>query len=395
MIRRVVSLVAMLGAGCSDDVSRRDVGFGGPTFERPTPKKLPSGKMLLVSNSGSDTISFVDPATRAVVLELSSGLDPVDLDGPHHLGYDATSRELVTVFSYPAPPIVPGPHAAHGSSARPGRLVRVDLARQVVLGVSGVDPNPGDVVLSEDGRRVVVSHFDLKLALDNQGKSVDEMRARVMAFDRAAIGSSSIDPVRLRVCVAPHGVALSRPDGRYGFVACYGEDSIAVVDFDEKKIVARTPLGPSTGAPGAPVYGPYSAVLSPDGKRLHVGNTVSRSLTVLGVDGATVTPLVDLPLQGAAYFGWFVDGSFLVPTQGPDRLVRVTEGLDVAGFVPLPTCKAPHEVAPAGPGEVVVVCEGDHVGNGKLVFVRTSDLAVVGEATVGVYPDRAVLVDLP
>src|SRR5687767_9541511 len=43
------------------------------------------GNMLLVTNSFSDTISVIDADTFEVFPEVHVGLNPVDLEGPHHV----------------------------------------------------------------------------------------------------------------------------------------------------------------------------------------------------------------------------------------------------------------------------------------------------------------------
>jgi YVTN family beta-propeller protein len=59
----------------------------------------------------------------------------------------------------------------------------------------------------------------------------------------------------------PAGSALT-PDGKYLYVACNGDNSIAVIDVGAKRVVARY----STG------YFPYGIVISPDGRRVAVSN---------------------------------------------------------------------------------------------------------------------------
>lgn len=392
-----IGFAALAFFGCADaDVGREDRDLGGPSFPAPEPRALPHGPHLLVSNSGGDSVSVVDAQSKRVVFQLRVGVDPVDIDGPHHIGFDAASNEIVTVFSYPPPQVIPGPHAAHGLSARPGRLARIDIRTGAVVATAGVDQSPGDVALSEDGRRVVVSHFDLKRAMPDPATSLDDKRARVMAFDRATLGDPSASPFRNRVCVAPHALALSPSDGRYVHVACYGEDSVALIDLDARTILARVPVGPAPGAPGAPNYGPYALAIERTSGRVFVSNAVSRSVSILdGAPPGAPSSVAEVPVGGAPYFGHASGGVFTFATQGPDRVARI----DVQGQILADTvasgCIAPHEVGPGAPGELVVVCEGDHVGAGELVFLRESDLSVVGRTEVGVFPDRALLVDLP
>jgi YVTN family beta-propeller protein len=59
----------------------------------------------------------------------------------------------------------------------------------------------------------------------------------------------------------PAGSALT-PDGKYLYVACNGDNSIAVIDVGAKRVVAQYPAG----------YFPYAIVISPDGRRVAVSN---------------------------------------------------------------------------------------------------------------------------
>jgi YVTN family beta-propeller protein len=59
----------------------------------------------------------------------------------------------------------------------------------------------------------------------------------------------------------PAGMALS-PDNRYLYVACNGDNSVAVIDTAAKTVVARKPVG----------YFPYSISVSQDGSKVLVSN---------------------------------------------------------------------------------------------------------------------------
>jgi YVTN family beta-propeller protein len=59
----------------------------------------------------------------------------------------------------------------------------------------------------------------------------------------------------------PAGLALS-PDGKYLYVSCDGDNSLAVVDTGANQVVSQFPAG----------YFPYGVSVSPDGKRVAVSN---------------------------------------------------------------------------------------------------------------------------
>ncbi len=383
-------------ASCGGDAEVRDLPYAGQAFPPPAPLTLPAGPWGVTSNNGADTLTFVDLSTRAVIGDVPVGLNPIDLDGPHHLAVDRVTRDVFVALAYPAPPIIPGPHAAHGSAAVPGKLVRLSLPDLTRIGVARLDANPGDVVLSDDGARVVVSHFDLSRA-SNPTAPIEAQRARLLSFAaRELVGASPPAPRAIDVCVAPHGIALSPGDGRRAYVACYGEDALAIVDLaDDSQPVVRVPIGPNPGRAPTPAYGPYAIALDESGARVAVGTTESREVRVFDAAGAPLpekTWRADLA-KGGVFFPAFVGDRLVVPAQSPDALYM----LDLVGpatevrrrVFAEGECKAPHEVrrSPVA-GELLVVCEGDHVGPGALLVVDAETLATKATIVTGAYPDR-------
>ena len=59
----------------------------------------------------------------------------------------------------------------------------------------------------------------------------------------------------------PAGCTLS-PDGKYLYVACNGDDSVAVIDTGSKTVVKQVPVG----------YFPYGVSVTADGKKVAVSN---------------------------------------------------------------------------------------------------------------------------
>ena len=126
---------------------------GGPVYPEKR-AKLPvvAGDLGLVSNAGSDTITAVDIAQGKVLATVPVGKNPVDLDGPHHVAIDRARGFAYVAFSYPVNTNAVGPHASHGSSARLGLVQKLRLDDLVIVGEVRVDTNPGDIVLSDDGK---------------------------------------------------------------------------------------------------------------------------------------------------------------------------------------------------------------------------------------------------
>lgn len=364
--------------------------------DRRTPLVVPEGGVGFVTNSYSDTVTAIALATGEVLVTVPVGRDPVSLDGPHHVAASASGDAVYIGLSYPVLGLS-GPHASHGSSQRSGYAQKLEGGELRVVGQVRVDTNPGDIVLSEDGKRLVTSHFDLQRALDNLD-NIDAARATIAVIDPTKMAMhGSPAATRIPTCVAPHGVVLSRPDAARAYVACYGEDVVTVVDLDTSTVTARVPVGAGADGFGDPVYGPYSIVESPSGDLLAVGNTVSKDVRLFDPEAEAMKEGAVLSTFGAPYFpAWYPDGTkLLVPTQGPDEVVV----FDVASQAEITKrdfagdeCVLPHVAVPMDDGTFALVCEGDHASPGKVVWLDPDTLETVRSTPVGVYPDGLAVV---
>jgi DNA-binding beta-propeller fold protein YncE len=401
--RRLAStaLAATVLASCADPeptIEHRYGPYEGEAYpdRRPT-IAIPPGGMGVVSDSRSDTLSLLELATGERIGVYPVGRDPVTIDGPHHVAVDVPGRAVYVALSYPVLAGATGPHASHGGSSIPGYVQKLSLDDMRILGQARVDTNPGDIVLSEDGKRLVVSHFDLKRAVDNAG-DLAASRSELAVIDPSTLAlAGSPDPVRIPLCIAAHGVALSRPDAARAYVACYGEDALAIVDLTEPNAAPKlVPVGPGA-AIGSPSYGPYAAVMSPDQKTIAVSNTESKDVRFFDVASETFDEARTISLRGAPYFvAWTPDGERLyVPTQAPDalRLFDVAQGnaelatRDLSG-----ACDKPHVVDLAGDA-LFVVCEGDQTKTpGNVLKLDPATLETVASTAVGLYPDAFVRV---
>jgi YVTN family beta-propeller protein len=387
-------LVALPACGEAPIEYRYDAYTGDAFPDRRTPVAVPEGGLGIVTNSFSDTLSLLDLGTGQAIGQVPVGRDPVGLDGPHHVAVDPAGGFVYIGLSYPVV-ATGGPHASHGSSQQSGYVQKIALDDFRILGQARVDPNPGEIVASEDGKRVVLSHFDLQRAIQNAG-NLEKSRATLALVDPTKIHlTGSEDPVRITTCIAPHGMALSRPDGARAYVSCYGEDVIAVVDLDKREVLSRVPLDASSGpSVGDPKIGPYSAILSPDGHWVALGNTVSKDVRFFDVQNEVVDESKTIKnLIGAPFFSAFSsDGKRIwVPTQSPDALVLVdlengNAELERRDFTAA-ECKWPHVVERLDDARITLVCEGDHVVKGKVLVLDAVTLETKSEAEVGVYPD--------
>jgi YVTN family beta-propeller protein len=378
--------------------------FQGEAFPaRPLGFTLPTGPYALVTNNGSDTVSVIDLTTHTRVGDVQVGLNPVNLDGPHHLAFNQANQEIFVALSYPAPAIAPGPHAAHGSSTTPGKVVRLKLPDFHLDAVEQAQNNPGDIVISDDGKRLVVSHFDLQKAVAQAANGVEAQRANLLVYDTATFGAKDAPDARsYPICVMPHGVSLSRPDGRFAYVACNGEDAVAVIDLgapDPTSTIQRIPVGPGPGDASSPRYGPYATALSPDGTRVLLGDTQGHDLRIFDTQAGAMTDAVYSP-GGAVYFP-AIEASgtrIYVPIQAPDEISRV----DLSGASPTEQalrvftkdeCQSPHEAALWNDDqELLLVCEGDHVSPGAVLVLDPTTLATKARIELGVYPDKVIVV---
>ena len=374
--------------------------YAGDAYPNRRPKiEIPEGGLGIVSDSLSDSLSLLDLATGERLGSYPVGRDPVTIDGPHHVVADAARGSVFIALSYPVDAASHGPHSSHGGSNVPGYVQKVALDDMRILGQVRVDPNPGDIVLSQDGSRLVVSHFDLQRAVANPS-NIEAARATLAVIDpEAVLLSGSAIPKRLPICIAPHGVALSKPDGARAFVACYGEDALAVADLNDPSApIKRIPVG-GDPSPYSPAYGPYAAVMSADGGLIAVSNTVSKDVRFFDVATETFDPARTVKTLGAPFFAAFsADGSRLfIPTQQPDALLLIdlTQGNAeiLSRTFTADECEKPHVAEVHGEeGQLFLVCEGDWKKPGRVLLLDPESLETIASAEVGVYPDGLIRV---
>jgi len=269
-----------------------------------------------------------------------------------------------------------------------GALLRLEQRTLSVEASREVDQNPGDVVLTHDGTKVLVTHFDMRRAMQKAkaAGATSSMYARLIVLDAA-----TLEIVGARdVCVAPHGIAVTRDD-KTAAIACYGSDEVALVDISRPELfVTHVPIATSAGVPGAPRFGPYSVAIAPDGKRAIVADMESSDVRTLDLESRQFVADAVIAVGGRAMMPDFEpSGLALVPIQGPDGLAlvdlaaqsvvrRVSYGQE---------CPKPHVARVAPDGRAYVVCEGDHTSPGAVIEVDATSLETKRRWTVGVYPD--------
>jgi YVTN family beta-propeller protein len=359
------------------------------------PLVIPEAGALFVTNSYSDTITVLNAGTSEILGTYPVGREPVTLDGPHHVVVSKASNAVYIGLSYPTQDTGQGPHAAHGSSVKSGYAQKLALSDLSILGQTRVGNNPGEIVVSEDGKRVVTSHFDLLRAVSNPS-DIDMARATIAVIDSESMALvDSPSPRTITTCVAPHGMVLSQPDGKTAYVACYGEDSIAIVDID-KGTVERVPVAANVSGFGNPAYGPYSLAASPDGTTLAIGNTISKDVRFFQMSTQEMLLGQTMKFFSAPFFpAWSADGTQLViPLQSPDAVaimdVATQQEVKYRSFT-TDECKWPHVVTRLPNNVYALTCEGDHYGPGKVLWLDPVTLETIYSQTVGVYPDALFL----
>lgn len=389
---RLYSLFVLTGAivggeGCSScrsDAAKTRTGMLTPGAE----VRIPRERAAYVTNDGSDSLSVVD-RDGVLVTTVPVDLDPDAHEAPHHIAIDAARDTAFVALAFPeVAPAKSGAHASHGRAGERGRLARLELGRLAVTAATDVDESPGDLVLTHDRSRVLVTHFDMKRAMEvasRGGASPSTMFARLLVLD-----ARTLHTVGARaICTAPHGVAVTRDD-RTAFVACYGSDELAIVDLASAGLpTTRIPLGSAPGVPGVPRYGPYAATLSPDEKLVAVTDLDGQDVRVL--DRETRRFERTIPLAAKAFMPAFVDArSIVVPTQAPDGLARVdlaTGEVTARTSMAKSECTLPHVVKIAKDGRAYLVCEGNHADPGSVLEIDPTTLATKRRWTVGVYAD--------
>jgi DNA-binding beta-propeller fold protein YncE len=380
----LLALWALSAGGCDR------CGKGKGPLTPGAPIATPAVRAAYVTNNGSDSISVLDRDGDTVTTV------PVDLDkgraeAPHHLAVDAKEQRAFVALAFPpAPSKKKDPHAAHGRADDVGQLALLDLRDLSVQKSVLVDENPGDVILSRDRKKVLVTHYDMQRAMTvaaKGGGSPATMFAQLQVWDAGTLTLLGARPV----CVAPHGMDLS-PDDANVYIACYGSDELAVVDLRGTEFpVSRFPLGATPGVPGVPRYGPYSVAVSPGGQRVVVANLESSDLKVFDTKARAFAADGDVVLGARAFFPVFLDeDTLLVPTQAPDGLVRVdlqTHTVTRRAAFAKDQCELPHVVRQAKDKRTYVVCEGDKKAAGAVVEVDASTLQIKRRWAVGVYPD--------
>ncbi|KFE66021.1 Surface antigen protein [Hyalangium minutum] len=373
----------------------------------PTPPALPpigpAGR-IVITNNMDDTLSLLDldtigSADWGELARIPVGLNPVELEGPHHSVVSPDGASYYVGISNYVPGSGSGPHGTHGAGTSDGYCLKLDSATNRLIGSVRVDPNPGDVIVSKDGRTLYQTHFDLvKIAeVAKRGGTEREMDSRMAIIDAETMTRKAM----VSVCPAPHAVRLSQ-DERRAFIACWS-DEVAIVDLEQSTpSVTRVKVATNAGTAVSPQNEPYALTVSPTTGGVWVSSLASRSVQYLDPDTLTMDPARTVNLRnGSPMFGDFTaDGRTLyMPYQGVEAIAIIDPAMaGQPGYFPPEIPLAPsgclnvHQVE-LTPDErhALVVCEGDHVGPGTFHVVDLAERKVVKTVQVGIFPDSVAL----
>ncbi len=359
---------------------------------RAGPIPATSGDLALVTNNRDDTVSYVDLGRDPPVeiFKLPVGLQPIEREGPHHVTLSADGATMWIGLSNFVPGSGSGPHGAHGTGTADGHALLVDVDSGDLLADVRVDRNPGDIRLTPDGKRLLVTHFDLlRITEATPGTPPADLASRLVIIDVA----TRTRLARVSVCPAAHGMVVS-PDSRRVTIACW-DDQIAIVDLaglpDQAHPVRLVPVLPLPGTIADPDCQPYALTQSPDGDTVWVGCFESGELRAYDVSAGVMDPARAVDLGSAALFGSYLsDTTLVVPSQGPDQLTWLDENGDVQDTLTFDRadCILPHVVHPSSDGRTLyLVCEGDRVTPGTLVVIDAARHTVTSVVALGLFPD--------
>ncbi|WP_375755970.1 hypothetical protein [Corallococcus exercitus] len=408
-MRLGVWLCALALAACSDDALRAEGPLEVPALTyadsnpwtrggSAVPPPGPSGR-LLVTNSLDDSVSLLELDGLGTpgwgeLARVPVGLNPVELEGPHHTAVSPAGDFYYVGISNYVPGGGSGPHGAHGTGTADGYCLKLSAKDNRLVASARVDRNPGDVIVSADGRTLYQTHFDLLRIADvaRQGGPEEDMVSRMAILDAETMAVKA----RVKVCPAPHAVRLSA-DERTAYVACWS-DEVAVVDLAAEGMpVTRVKVASGAGTATNPRHQPYALTVSPTTGDVWVSSLASRQVQVLEPGTRTMNPERTVFLRGAPMFGAFTrDGRTLyLPYQQEDAVAVIDAATSsVLRTVPLSQagCLNVHQFM-LTPDERhgLVVCEGDHIGPGTLHAVDLAEGTVVSTVKVGLFPDSVSL----
>ena len=251
----------------------------------------PDGKSLIVANSVSNDLMFLDPKTGEVKRRLH------DIPDPYQIGYSPDKKWFVVAGN---------------------RLNRVDIyaANGDDLKLVKAVPQsktPSHIAFSADSQNAFVTLQDS-----------DEVVAIRLA-DQTPLW-------KMKIGAMPAGIWMT-PDDKHLLVGMTGADYVDVIDWRAQKSVKRIPT-----AKGAHNFRPLG-----DGRHLLVSNRVENSISV--IDQATLEKKYDIPVPGGPdCMEVTADGKFIWVTQRWIKQVGVVDIAQRKVVATIPVGRSPHGI---------------------------------------------------
>lgn len=402
-----VLILAAAGIACS---TNEKPSFTAPDFKSDPSPPGPFKGMFLTTDNGSDLLSAVDPVTRAVKWSIPVGFNPVELEGPHHITPDPAGQFVYLNLTEAVAGSGSGPHGSHGTGTIPGFVLKLRTSDGIQVAFAQVDPNPGDLVTSPDGKTLYVTHYDLvKLGKGVQAGDLRQADSNLVVIDTATMTVTT----RVPICPAAHGTRLSA-DGRTLYASCL-TDEIAVVDVSKPTFPVQRVLLPNSTETPSCSHCPFALGVAPDGAVWVSslgpggGTTGKGSVDVYDPVAKAFDPGRTINFCGRTLFPAFAPGpgsssGYLayVPEQGPcgDSLHVYQSG---APGQPAPEvgrirfaradCFNAHILNLSADAKTgYLVCEGDHLGPGSFAFLDLQALTTTLSVPLAVFPDGLALV---
>ncbi len=316
----------------------------------------PDGRFLVTTNDNDEnstvtaqhdaantvgySLSVIDTATMKVVSRINQA-------GRFFVGLQITGRGPYTVW------------ASGGGDSDVKRFTLSPAGAISAAGRVGIDP-------ITPARAGFVSHYKPGAALDAADAAGNKPPVPT-GFNRTAGAATTF----------PAGLALS-PDGRFLYVACNGDNSLAVIDTSSRTVVRQVAVG----------YFPYDVTLSADGRWAFVSNWGITEYTfarpTYGADGTltAIAPIADN--KPAGFFVPKTDTAGETPKTSSVSVVALPDGdgarasLVRSVYVGEPL-DALNQVGDTHPSATALVGRGDR----QYLYVTKSNADAVGIIRLG------------
>lgn len=401
MTRALAAIVA-LTAACSPPPPPK-IAYQGAHWTGQTVLKGIGSGAIAVANSDDDTLSILSSDKLETAATIPIGLNPIEFERPRRVASSPDGRFLYVTL--PATATATGGHSGVHGSVTPaglgttdGQVLKIRTSDGQLEARVRVDPNPADILVSADGKRLYVSHYDLnRIAKPPAG---GDQRSRIAIID----AEQMVVTAGVLVCMAPGDLAFT-PDGSRLLVACNGDDRVAIVRIEDPQLpVTLVAMGPAPGIYGKTLnYGPWGVAVDADGTRAYVSCRISQDIRQLDLATQTLRP-EKIVTGGSPRSGARIGSQvFFARPSGyssiaDDHLFVLAGGAVVAEhIVPSLGCVSMVGVYPVPnqPRKVFLLCASDGKSPGTIVQFDLDQAQPDTWAAVGFLPEGAAVTPPP